>query len=176
MTSAVRLSPLALLLLPLLGHAQPGRASAVGLEVPAPAPPSRGHFLAGSYVVGPYSALPLNSGYGYGVQPFLRYQLGSGSSRRPYVQYSFAPYRLSTYGASQFAGADAGALPANAGFAPLALRNSLLGALPYGSYGGLGAFSVGIPMQLGRSSAMLNVGGALLQGLLNPAYWGVTGR
>jgi hypothetical protein len=92
------------------------------------------------------------------------------------VQYSFAPYRVPTYGAGQFAGVDAGVLPANAGFAPLALRQSPNGALPYGSYGGLGAFSVGIPMQIGRSSAMLNVGGALLQGLLNPASWGVTGR
>ncbi|MBF9141489.1 hypothetical protein [Hymenobacter properus] len=176
MTSALRLSPLALLLLPLLGQAQTGATSSIGLELPAPAPPSRGHFLTGAYVVGTYSALPLSSSYGYGVQPFLRYQWGSGtSSRRPYVQYSFAPYRMPTYSAGQFAGTDAAARPANAGFAPLAFRQAPLGALPYGSYGGLGAFSVGIPMQIGRSSAVLNVTGTIVQGLLNPATWGVTG-
>ncbi|MFD2722082.1 hypothetical protein ACFST9_25410 [Hymenobacter monticola] len=173
MTTALRVAPLALLLAPSFGHAQAGAAGAIGLEVPAPAPPSKGHFLAGAYAVGAYSPLPTTGGYGYGVQPFLRYQLGSSASsrRRPYVQYSFAPYRVPTYGAGPFAGAEAQGLPANPGFAPLALRNAPYGALPYGSYGGLGAFSVGIPMQIGRSSAMLNVGGTLLQGLLNPAYW-----
>jgi hypothetical protein len=173
MTTILRLFPLALLLSPLPGHAQAGATSSIGLEVPAPAPPSRSHFLTGAYVVGTYSTLPLSSGYGYGVQPFLRYQLGSGTSsrRRPYVQYSFAPYRMPTYGAGQFAGADA-SLPANAGFAPLALRQAPTGALPYG---GLGAFSVGIPMQIGRSSAVLNVTGTIVQGLLNPATWGTTG-
>ncbi|MDO7845209.1 hypothetical protein Q5H92_02495 [Hymenobacter sp. M29] len=168
-----RFAPLALLALPAIGHAQTGAANAVGLEVPAPAPPGRGHFLTGTYVVGTYLPLPATSSYGYGVQPFLRYQLGSrtGGRARPYVQYSFAPYRVPTYGTGALTGLDAAGLPANAGFAPLAVRNAPYGALPYGSYGGLGAFSVGIPMQVGRSSAVLNVGGALLQGLLNPTYW-----
>jgi hypothetical protein len=161
------------LLLPALGHAQTGGVNTVGLEVPAPAAPGKGHFLTGTYVVGAYSPLPTTGGYGYGVQPFLRYQLGSGAGGRlrPYVQYSFAPYRVPTYGAGQFAGFEAAGPPANAGFAPLAVRNTPYGTLANGSYGGLGAFSVGIPMQLGRSSAVLNVGGTLLQGLLNPAYW-----
>ena len=173
MPTPSRFTALALLLLPALGHAQTGPGHAVGLEVPAPAPPVKGHFLTGAYVVGTYSALPLSSGYGYGVQPFLRYQWGSGASsrHRPYVQYSFAPYRMPTYGAGQFASADATAQPANAGFAPLALRQSPLGYSGPGSYGGLGSFSVGIPMQIGRSSAMLNVGGTVLEGFLKSVVW-----
>ncbi|MDO7850268.1 hypothetical protein [Hymenobacter convexus] len=173
MPTSSSIAALTLLLLPTLGHAQSGTTTTVGLEVPAPATPSKGHFLTGTYVVGAYSPLPATGSYGYGAQPFLRYQLGSRTAGklRPYVQYTFAPYRLPTYGAGQLAGLDAAGLPTNAGFAPLAARNAPLGMLPYGSYGGLGAFSVGIPMQVGRSSAVLNVGGTLLQGLLNPAYW-----
>ena len=171
MTALLRIAPLALLACPARSHAQSGVVNAVGLEVPAPS--SRGHFLTGSYVVGAYSPLPASSGSGYGVQPFLRYQLGSRAAgrARPYLQYSFLPYRVPAYGAGQLAGPDATGQHAHPGFAPLALRNAPYGSLPYGSYGGLGSFSVGIPMQLGRNSAMLNVGGAVLQGLLNPAWW-----
>ncbi|MBO2010388.1 hypothetical protein [Hymenobacter negativus] len=167
MPAILRLMPLALLVLPLLSHAQAG-GSAIGLEIPAPTPPSKGHFLTGAYMVGAYSPLPTTGGYGYGMQPFLRYQLGTGDKGRlrPYVQYSFAPYRMPTYGAGQFYGADMGSLPANPGFAPLAVRNSPYGALPYGGYGGLGSFSVGIPMRIGNGSAMLNVGGSIVGSLL----------
>jgi hypothetical protein len=168
MPATLRLAPLALLLLPTPGHAQAGPTSTIGLEIPAPAPPSKGHFLSGVYVMGAFSPLPTSSGYGYGVLPFLRYQLGSGSKGRlrPYVQYNFLPYRMPSYGAGQFYGADMSSLPVNPGFAPLALRDSPYGALPYGGYGGLGSFSVGIPMRVGNGSAMLNVGGELLGGLL----------
>lgn len=173
MPTLFRFAPLALLSLPILSHAQAGAASSIGLEIPAPAPPSKGHFLTGAYVVGAYSPLPTSSGYGYGVQPFLRYQLGSSDKGRlrPYVQYSFAPYRMPTYGAGQFYGADKTGLPANPGFAPLALRDSPYGALPYGGYGGLGGFSVGIPMRVGNGSAMLSVGGDILTGLVKAATW-----
>jgi hypothetical protein len=169
MPATLRFAPLALLLLPTLSHAQAGTGSAIGLEIPAPAPPSKGHFLTGAYVVGAYSPLPTTSGYGYGVQPFLRYQLGSSDKGRlrPYVQYSFQPYRMPTYGAGQFYGADMTGLPANPGFAPLAVRNAPYSALPYGS---LGAFSVGIPMRVGNGSAMLNVGGSIIGGLLGGGF------
>ena len=174
MPSTLRFAPLALLLLPTLGHAQAGSTSAIGLEIPAPAPPSKGHFLTGAYVVGAYSPLPTTAGYGYGVQPYLRYQLGSSATgrRRPFVQYSFAPYRVPSYGAGQFYGPDGAALAGNPGFAPLALRNAPpYGATPYRSYGGLGAFSVGIPMRIGNGSAMLNVGGSIAEGLLRSMVW-----
>lgn len=173
MKMLLRVAPLALVALPFFSHAQAGTAGAIGLEFPAPAPPSRGHFLAGTYVVGAYSPLPTASGYGYGVQPYLRYQLGSGptSRRRPFVQYSFASYRMSPYGTGPLYGPEGAGLAANPVFAPLASRNTPYGYGPYGNNGGLGAFSVGIPVQVGRSSAMLNVGGTLLQGLLNPTRW-----
>jgi hypothetical protein len=176
MPTVLRLAPLTTLLalpllaLPLLGYAQTG-GSAIGLEIPAPAPPSKGHFLTGAYVVGAYSPLPATAGYGYGVQPYLRYQLGSGATgrQRPFVQYSFAPYRVPSYGAGPRYGPDGTALASNPGFAPLALRN----APPYGAapYGGLGAFSVGIPMRIGNGSAMLNLGGSIAEGLLKSMVW-----
>jgi hypothetical protein len=171
MPATLRLAPMALLLLPMLSHAQAGSGSAIGLEIPAPAPPSKGHFLTGAYVVGAYSPLPTTAGYGYGVQPYLRYQLGSSATGRlrPFVQYSFMPYRIPSYGAGQFYGPDGGALAGNPGFAPLALRNAPYAGQPYGSYGGLGAFSVGIPMRIGNGSAMLNVGGSIIGGLLGGA-------
>lgn len=173
MKDFLRLAPLALVALPVLSHAQAGAAGAIGLELPAPAPPSKGHFLTGTYVVGAYSPLATASGYGYGVQPYLRYQFGSSATGRlrPFVQYSFVSYRLPAYGTGSLYGPEGSGLPANPAFAPLAARNTPYSYGSYGSYGGLGAFSVGIPMQLGRGSAVLNVGGALLQGLLNPAWW-----
>ena len=172
MTSALRLAPLALVAFPFLSYAQTGAASAVGLELPAPAPPSRGHFLTGTYVVGNYSPLATASGYGYGVQPYLRYQFGSSPTGRlrPFVQYSFASYRLPAYGTGPLYGPEGSGQPANLAFAPLPTPNTPYGNGLYGSYGGLGAFSVGVPMQVGRSSAVLNVGGTLLQGLLNPSW------
>lgn len=168
----LRSAPLVLMALPIFSHAQTGTDSTMGLEIPAPAPPSKGHFLTGAYVVGAYSPLPTTAGYGYGVQPYLRYQLGSNDKgrRRPFVQYNFAPYRMPPYGAGQFYGADGAALTGNPGITPLALRNAPpYGAAPYAGYGGLGAFSVGIPMQIGNGSAMLNVGGTLIGDLLGGA-------
>jgi hypothetical protein len=164
-----RVAPLALVLLPLLGRAQSGTTGTVGLEIPAPAPPTRGHFLTGAYAVGAYTPLPTTAGYGYGVQPYLRYQLGSSAKGRlrPYVQYSFAPYRLQGYGAGTLYNPEAAALPLNPGFAPLAQRNGPFGYGPNTSnYGGMGGFSVGIPMRIGNGSAMLNIGGSVLGGLL----------
>ena len=172
MTIVLRVAPLALLLLPSLSQAQTGAGSAVGLEIPAPAPPRHGHFLTGTYVVGNYSPLPTSAGYGYNVQPYLRYQLASSPSGRlrPYLQYSFTSYRMASYATGPLYGPEGAGLPATPGFAPLALRSTPYGPGSYG-YGGLGAFSVGIPMQLGRSSALLNIGGEILTGLLMPATW-----
>ena len=158
------IAPLALAACPLLSHAQQP-FGAVGLEIPAPAPPAKGHFLTGAYVVGAYSPLPTTTGYGYGVQPYLRYQLGSSAKGRlrPFVQYSFAPYCLQGYGAGTLYSPEGAALPLNPGFAPLAQRNAPFGYGPNTSnYGGMGGFSVGIPMRLGNGSAMLNIGGSVL--------------
>ncbi|MGY3090694.1 hypothetical protein ACVWYF_003755 [Hymenobacter sp. UYAg731] len=159
-----RIAPLALVLLPLLSPAQTRTTAALGLEIPAPAPPSQGHFLTGAYVVGNYTPLPTASGYSYAMQPYLRYQLGSSAKGRPrpFVQYSFVPYRLQGNGAGMLY--NPGDALLNPGFAPLAQRPAPFGG--YGSpsnYGGLGAFSVGIPMQIGRGSAVLNIGGSLVE-------------
>ena len=159
-----RIAPLALVLLPLLSRAQAGSAGMVGLEIPAPAPPTKGHFLSGAYVVGNYTPLPTASGYSYAMQPYLRYQLGSSAKGRPrpFVQYSFVPYRLQGNGAGLLYNPDNALL--NPGFAPLAQRPAAFGGYGNASnYGGLGAFSVGIPMQIGRGTAVLNIGGELLQ-------------
>jgi hypothetical protein len=156
----------AALLLPMLSHAQGAQRAAVGLEIPAPAPPSRGHFLTGAYLSNNF-VLPATAraayGNGYVVQPYLRYQFGSGKAgvTRPFVQYSFAPYLLPAYGTASGLGRGAYGVPENLGFAPLPL-----GRAPYGSVGGLGAFSVGIPMRTGRGSAVLNIAGSLLEGVL----------
>ncbi|WP_125917041.1 hypothetical protein [Hymenobacter coccineus] len=172
MAPSFRIAALALLLTPFAGHAQP---SGIGLEVPAPAAPSKGRFLAGAYAAGGYLPLAAPAAYGYGVQPYLRYQLGTSATGRPrpFVQYTFAPYRLPAYGAGAPYGPEGGALPANAGFAPLALRNG-----PYnpnyngynGYGGGTGTLSVGVPVRIGSGSAVLSVGGSvgssLTRGLL----------
>ena len=159
-----RVAPLALVLMPCLSHAQANPAGMVGLEIPAPAPPTKGHFLSGAYVVGSYTPPPTTAGYGYAMQPYLRYQLGSSAKGRPrpFVQYSFAPYLLQGNGAGMLY--NPGGLPPNPGFAPLAQRPVPFGG--YGNtsnYGGLGAFSVGIPMKIGRGSAVLDIGGSLVE-------------
>ena len=159
-----RVAPLALVLLPFLSAAQTGAGAVVGLEIPAPAPPTKGHFLTGAYVVGNYTPLPTTAGYSYAMQPYLRYQLGSSAKGRPrpFIQYSFMPYRLQGNGAGMLYNPDA--FPTNPGFAPLAQRAAPFGGYGNtGNYGGLGAFSVGIPMQIGRGSAVLNIGGALVE-------------
>lgn len=168
MAPSFRIAAFALLLTPLAGHAQSG---ALGLEVPAPAAPSKGHFLAGAYAVGSYVPLTTPTAYGYGVQPYLRYQLGTSATGRlrPFVQYTFAPYRLQAYGAGAPYGPDGGALPANAGFAPLALRNGPYNNNynKYNGYGnGMGTVSVGVPVRIGSGSAVLSVGGSVLSSLL----------
>ena len=172
MTSALRIAPLALVAFPFLSYAQTGAASAVGLAFPAPAPPSRGHFLTGTYVVGNYSPLATASGYGYGVQPYLRYQLGSSASGRPrpYVQYSFTSYRMAAYATGPLYGPEGAGLSANSGFAPLGARNVPDGYNGYGNNGGLGAFSVGIPMRIGNGSAVLSVGGSVVGSLLGGGF------
>ena len=169
MRNLFRFALLALVLLPFLSHAQAGATGALGLEIPAPAPPTKGHFLTGAYVVGNYTPLPNTTSYGYAMQPYLRYELGSSAKgrRRPFVQYSFAPYRLQGYGAGTLYNPETAGLPVNPGFAPLAQRNAPFGYGPNTSnYGGLGGFSVGIPMRIGNGSAMLNIGGSVLGGLL----------
>lgn len=162
------LGPLALAALPFLSFAQAGPTGLVGLELPAPAPPVRGHFLTGAYVMGSYTPLPTTASYGYGVQPFLRYQMGSSASGRPrpYVQYTFTSYRMASYATGPLYGPEGAGLSASSGFAPLGARNVPAGYNSYGNYGGLGAFSVGIPMRIGNGSAVLSVGGELVGGLL----------
>lgn len=174
MKTLLRIAPLALVALPLCSHAQRSTGSAVGLEFPAPPAPGKGHFLAGTYAVGAYSPLTTASGYGYGVQPYLRYQFGSSPTgrRRPFVQYSFVGYRLPAYGTALGYGAENTGLPASPGLAPLAMRNPPYGYSAYGSsFGGLGAFSVGIPMRIGNGSAELSVGGKVLMGVLDAIAW-----
>ena len=152
---------LVLLLTPSAGYAQ---SSGLRLEIPALALPSKGHFLAGAYAVGNYVPLPTPTAYGYGVQPYLRYQLGTSATGRPrpFVQYTFAPYRLQSYGAGGPYGPEGGVLPANAGFAPLALRNGPYNNNNYNGYGnGLGTVSVGVPVRIGSGLAVLSVGGSV---------------
>ena len=163
MVHFLRVAPLALVLLPLLSQAQAGSAGMVGLEIPAPAPPTKGRFLTGTYAVGNYTPLPTTAGYGYDVQPYLRYQLGSSAKGRPrpFVQYSFVPYRLQGPGTGMLYSPDA--FPTTAGFAPLAQRPSPFGYGSPSNYGGLGAFSVGIPLKIGRSSAVLDIAGSLVE-------------
>ncbi|WP_157887164.1 hypothetical protein [Hymenobacter sp. PAMC 26628] len=168
MAPSFRIASLVLLLTPLAGRAQ---SSGLGLEVPAPAAPSKGRFLAGAYAVGNYVPLNTPAAYGYGVQPYLRYQLGASATGRPrpFVQYTFDPYRLQAYGAGAPYGPEGGALPANAGFAPLALRNGPYNN-SYGNYngygGGMGTVSVGVPVRIGSGSAVLSVGGSVMSSLL----------
>lgn len=164
MPALFRIAPLALGLLPFLSHAQVQPAAAVGLEMPAPAAPAQGHFLAGAYVSGNYTPALATGTSGYAVQPYLRYVLGTGRRARPFVQYSFSPLRVQWAHGSVYSlyGPGGVEMPVNPGFAPLAAQNS---AYARNAYGGLGAFSVGVPMQLGRSSVLLDLGSTMLSGL-----------
>lgn len=158
---------LALLILPLLTQAQMGSTGGIGLEVPAPAAPRQGHFLAGAYVSGNYTPVLTMGMVGYAVQPYLRYVLGNGERARAFVQYNLSPYLVQAYGsAAPLAGPGAEARFANPLFAPLPLR----GPAGYGGYnsygGGLGNLSVGVPMRVGSGSMMVHVGGSLVGGLL----------
>ncbi|MCC3151714.1 hypothetical protein Q3A66_01185 [Hymenobacter sp. BT770] len=160
------MAPLALL--PLLGQAQTKPTGAVALEIPSPAAPTQGHFLTGAYVVGSYT--PLSAavpGFGYAVQPYLRYQLSSAKGRAgAFVQYSFSPYQLQAYGANPLYGPGGEALPPNPSYAPLPLRNGYSNGY-YNGYGrSVGALSVGVPVRLGNGSATLHIAGTVLGGLL----------
>ncbi|SFQ76766.1 hypothetical protein [Hymenobacter arizonensis] len=150
-------------LLPTLSQAQTGATTAVGLEIPAPAPPSQGNFLTGAYVLGNYTpALATAGGMGYSVQPYLRYMVGPKARTRGFIQYSFAPYRLQAYNADPLYTPGGVALPANPGFAPLPMRG-----MQSNSFGnGMGQFSVGMPVRLGGSPVMLHVAGNALTNLL----------
>jgi hypothetical protein len=164
-----RLALLALLILPFHSRAQVQPGNALGLEVPAPTAPTQGHFLAGAYVSGNYSPVLAAGGVGYGVQPYLRYVLGSSSKRaRPFVQYSLSPYWVQAYGSAAPLSPGAEGQVANPAFAPLALRGApgYGNGYGYGSYGGLGSFSVGLPVRLGSGSMMVHVGGSVLSGLV----------
>lgn len=162
------LAPLALLALPFLSHAQVQSAGAVGLEVPALAAPSQGHLLAGAYVSGNYSPILATGVAGYAVQPYLRYVLGKGDRARPFVQYSLSPYWVQAYGSAAPLRPGTEGQVLNPAFAPLGLRNApgTGYGYGYGSYGGLGSFSVGMPVRIGAGSMMVHVGGSVLSGLL----------
>src|SRR6476646_5896299 len=109
MQTLIRLVPLALAALPYFSHAQMRTGNVVGLEIPASAVPASGHWLAGAYVSGSYTPVLAPGLAGYGVQPYLRYVLGSGQRARPFVQYSLAPYWVQPYGsAAPFASGDGG--------------------------------------------------------------------
>ena len=159
-----------LALLPALGQAQ-----SIGLEIPAPASPSPSRWQSGAYVSGNYALRPVPGLAAYAAQPYLRYQLGQPGRLRPFVQFTFAPYRVQAYGSQVPVYAPGGPeLPANPGFAPLVGHYPGYGPAGYGSGlnglgGSLGGWSVGIPVRVGGGSAVLNVGGSLLGGLLGGA-------
>ncbi|WP_046246498.1 hypothetical protein [Hymenobacter terrenus] len=162
MTNFSAIVALTLTFLPFLSQAQSRPAGGVGLEVPASTAPRQGHFLAGAYMLSSYAPPSASGGFSYRVQPYLRYALSTKGHAQPFIQYSFAPYRLQAYGADPRATPGAAELPANPGFAPLGLRDA-----SYRSYGSnLGAVSVGVPVRFGSSSATLHVASSLLSGLL----------
>ena len=157
---------LTLLALPLLTQAQVLSTGGVGLEVPAPAAPRQGHFLAGAYGSGNYAPVLATGARGYAVQPYLRYVLGSGERARAFVQYNLSPYLVQAYGsAAPLAGPGARGRFANPLFAPLPLRGPA--GYGYDSYGsGLGSLSIGVPVRVGGGSMMVHVAGSLVSGLL----------
>ena len=166
MKTLLRLAPLALVALPFIGHAQQRTGSAVGLEIPASPVPASGHWLAGAYVSGSYSPVLAPGLAGYGVQPYLRYVLGSGQRARPFLQYNLAPYWVQPYGSAAPFGSADGRL-ANPAFAPLGLRGPVPNGFGYNGYGsGLGSVSVGLPVRVGSGTMTVHVAGSLVNGLL----------
>ena len=166
MKTLLRIAPLALIVLPYSSHAQVRTGSVVGLELPASPAPASGHWLAGAYVSGSYTPVLAPGLAGYGVQPYLRYVLGSGQHIRPFVQYSLAPYWVQPYGsAAPFGSADGRA--GNPAFAPLGLRGPVPNGFGYNGYGGgLGSVSVGLPVRVGGGTMTVHVAGSLVSGLL----------
>lgn len=166
MKTLFRFAPLVLVALPLFSHAQQRTGSAVGLEIPSSRAPASGHWLAGAYVTGSYTPVLAPGAAGYGVQPYLRYLLGSGQRARPFVQYSLAPYWVQPYGsAAPFASPDGGF--GNPAFSPLPPRGPATNTLGYNGYtGGLGSVSVGLPVRVGSGTMTVHVAGSLVSGLL----------
>ncbi|WP_345058669.1 hypothetical protein [Hymenobacter glaciei] len=166
MKTLTRLVPLALVALPFFSLAQARTSSAVGLEIPASAVPASGHWLAGAYVTGSYSPVLAPGLAGYGVQPYLRYTLGTGERARPFVQYSLSPYWVQPYGsAAPFASTDGGF--GNPAFSPLGLRGPVPNSFGYNGYGGgLGSVSVGVPVRVGGGTMTVHVAGSIVSGLL----------
>ena len=160
------ITQMALLAFPFLVQAQVHSTGGIGLEIPAPAAPRQGHFLAGAYVSGNYTPVLATGAVGYSVQPYLRYVLGNGERARAFVQYNLTPYLVQAYGsAAPLAGPGAGARFANPLFAPLPLRGPA--GYGYDSYGsGLGSLSIGVPVRVGGGSMMVHVAGSLVSGLL----------
>jgi hypothetical protein len=163
MTFPLRLALAALSSFLLVSQARAQTGGAVGLEIPAPQPPSQGHFLTGAYVSGTYTPRLMAGRPSYAVQPYLRYVLGSSGQARPFVQYNFAPYWLQTNGGPG-AGPDFPAQSGNGSFAPLSTMHSPV-LNGYG-LGGWGSFSVGVPVRVGRGPAMLHIAGSVLGGLV----------
>lgn len=162
MLVAFRFAPLALILWPALSWAQLSPTGGLGLEYPAPAPPSQGHFLTGAYVSAGYTPLP-TAGAGYSVQPYLRYVLGEGRRARPFVQYTFVPFWVQRgYGSTAALGPGGVELPTTPGFAPVAPLNPAYN----GSSLTMSGLSVGVPVRVGGRSMMLNVAGNVLGGFL----------
>ena len=168
MKTLLQFAPLALVALPMFSHGQQRTGSAVGLEIPASTPPTRGHWLAGAYVTGSYTPVLAPGLPGYGVQPYLRYVLGQGERARPFVQYSLAPYWVRAYGsAAPFGSAGADGRLGNPAFAPLGLRGPVPNDFGYNGYGGgLGSVSVGMPLRVGGGTMTVHVAGSLVSGLL----------
>lgn len=163
MPVAFRCAPLALVLWPALSWAQLSPSGGLGLEYPAPKPPSQGHFLTGAYVSVSYTPLPTAASAGYSVQPYLRYVLGEGKQARPFVQYTFVPFWVQRgYGSTAALGPGGVELPTNPGFAPVAPLNPAYNGSPFNSSG----LSVGMPVRVGGRSMMLNVAGNVLGGFL----------
>ena len=159
-------APLALVALPFFSHAQQRAGSAVGLEIPASAAPAGGHWLAGGYVTGSYAPVLAPGLAGYGVQPYLRYVLGSGQRVRPFVQYSLSPYWVRPYGSAAPLASTNGGF-GNPVFSPLGLRGPAANAFGYNGYnGGLGSVSVGVPVRVGGGTMTVHVAGSLVNGLL----------
>ncbi|MET4075101.1 hypothetical protein [Hymenobacter sp. UYCo722] len=166
MKTLFRFAPLALVALPLFSHAQQRTGSVVGLEIPGSPAPASGHWLAGAYVTGSYSPVLAPGLAGYGVQPYLRYVLGSGQRARPFVQYSLAPYWVQPYGSAAPFGSTDGRF-GNPAFAPLGLRGPVPNGFGYNGYGsGMGSVSVGLPVRVGGGTMTVHVAGSLVSGLL----------
>ena len=153
-------APLALMSLPLWCPAQAGQpAAATGLEIPTPTLPNQGYFLTGAYVSGFYSSRLAGGGAGYAGQSYRRYFPGAAGRARPFSQHRFSSFWVRpAYAGAAGPFGPGGELPATLVSAPLRPSDR--------PCGGLGAFSVGIPLRHGPRSVLLNQGGSVLGELL----------